>query len=230
MSRPPFNLAAVEQATAHAIECGCRVLQTHYYAPSDEEHVAQLLSWLAPAYGATVIDAGSGLGEVPRLMSLQRPDLGFLLVNLSHLQLALGPSDHGARFWRLQADCHDLSACVPDDFAQAMMFSSALCQMDAPVALAEAFRVLASGGVLLINDLVRSAEANPDLEQVLAVRAHLSATLVRSVEEAGFTIDFVLMPDGDDAHFRTMLSQTGDEALLDGISPIIIRATKRGLL
>lgn len=227
MNPPPFNLAAVEAATIQGIERGCRpVLQTHYYASEDRDHVAQLLQWLSPQEGAIVIDAGCGIGEVSRLMAQMRPDLAFLLINISPLQLSLSPED-GDQFHRLLADCHDLSAHVPDDFSQAIMYSSALCQMDAPVALAEAWRVLSEGGVLLINDMVRGAEDGGELEAALAARVLRLEALQDSVTAAGFSIDFVLLPEGIDTHFRELLQEAGQERLLEGVHPVVIRATKR---
>lgn len=230
MTAPPVNIEAIEVATVLAVSQGLRVLQTHYYADDSDAHVARLLGWLNPPAGATVIDAGSGIGEVSRLMAEARPDLGFLLINLSELQLSLGPQDDGEQFHSLNADCHDLSGSVPDDFAQAIMYSSSLCQMDAPVALAEAFRVLADDGVLLINDLSTMSEASPDLEADVGARVIHLDMLVAIISRAGFVIDFVLKPAGSDVHFREMLSQTGREHLLDGIFPIVIRAIKRGEL
>lgn len=228
MNAPPFNLAAVELATVHAIERDeSPILQTHFYAGNDRAHVTRLLQWLNPAEGALVIDAGSGIGEVSRLMAQMRPDLAFLLVNISPLQLALGPMG-GPRFHRLLADCHNLRGQVPDGFAQAIMYSSALCQMDIPVALAEAWRVLAEGGALLINDMVRTEDDTGELEAVLAARVLRLEALQDLVTGAGFVIDFVLLPEGSDAHFRSLLKQSGQEGLIAGVLPVVIRATKRG--
>ena len=227
MSRPPLNLDQIEADTLVGLSKGYAVLQTHYYGQTDAEHVWKLLEWLAPTVGATVIDAGCGVGEVSRLMAGMRSDLGFLLINVSPLQLALSPDDDGERFLKIEADCHDLSGCVPDGFAEAIMYSSALCQMDAPVALAEACRVLKDGGILLINDMATMSE-NADMERVLAARVMQASELESLVIAAGFDIDFTLKPEGSDTHFRSMLAEAGCEHMIDGVFPIVIRATKRG--
>lgn len=225
MSRPPFNLQAVEAVTPLALTSGHHVMQTHYYAETPQGHVACLLDWLNPPANAVVLDAGCGIGEVSRLMAEARPDLAFVLVNISPLQLSLCPQ--GERFLRVCADCHDMTD-IADGSVQAIMFSSALCQMDTAVALAEASRVLAPDGVMLINDMVRAGADGERIEQTLAARVLTQTDLIRFVEEAGFTIDLAMAPAGNDAHFRDLLAQAGIEDIIEGITPFVIRATKRG--
>lgn len=227
MSRPPFNLQAVEAVTPLAVSSGHHVMQTHYYADTPERHVAQLLDWMQPAAHATVLDAGCGIGEVSRLMAEARPDLGFVLVNISPFQLSLCPE--GERFLRVCADCHAMTD-IADGSVQAVMYSSALCQMDTEVALAEAHRVLDEGGVLLINDMVRTGSDGQRIEQMLAARVLTEQELIRFVEGAGFTMDFAIKPAGSDAHFRALLIDAGIEDIIEGIGPFVIRATKRGTL
>lgn len=224
MSRPPFNLQAVEAVTPLAISLGHRVMQTHYYADTPQGHVAQLMDWLSPPVNALVLDAGCGIGEVSRIMADARPDLAFVLVNISPLQLSLCPK--GDQFLHVCSDFHDMTS-IADEAVQAVMFSSALCQMDTAVALSEAHRVLAPSGVLLINDMVRSGVDGQRIEQELAARVLTQSDLINCVSDAGFTIVFAITPDGSDAHFRKLLAQDGIEDIIDGIGPFVIRATKR---
>lgn len=222
MTRPPFNLAAVERATVASMAAGLRVFQTHYYRDTEQDHVAFLLERFNLPQGALVLDAGCGIGEVSRLMADMRPDLAFVLVNISPYQLALCPK--GERFIKIRCDCHSIE--ITDGNVDAAMYSSTLCQLDEKVALAEAHRVLTDGGVLLINDMVRHADDNGALEYAVAARVLTKADLVATVEAAGFTITDIIEPRSSDAHFRAMLEAGGIAHLIDSISPIIIRATK----
>lgn len=228
MSKPPFNLAAVDSVTPSVLASGSRVLQTHFYADTPEQHVSKLLEWMSPCADALILDAGCGVGEVSRIMASMRPDLLFIMLNISRLQLSHCPPD-GERFLRVQGDCHDLSGTVQTSSVDAVMFSSALCQMDADLALAEAFRVLKPEGVLLINDMVGDGDHHL-METELAARVLASDELVRAVEHAGFQVDQSFSPEGDDSAFRALLAQAGKEGIIDGVKPFIVRAVKRGSL
>lgn len=168
MSRPPFDLVTIEAGTPIAMASGHRIFQTHRYAADDQAHVDKLLEVMAPAQSATVLDAGCGIGEVARLMAVRRPDLRFILVNLSPTQLAHCPQ--GDRFKVLCADYHNLP--LPDACVDAVMFSSALSQMDEEHALPEAFRVMRRDAVLLVNEPVRIGGDGAELENLLACRTH----------------------------------------------------------
>ena len=222
MSRPPFNLAAVEMATVHCVTAGQRVLQTHFYANDERGQVAYLLEQMQPPQGAIVLDAGCGIGEVSRLMAEMRPDLAFVLANISPYQLSLCPD--GKQFMPLLTDCHALD--INDGTIDAVMYSSALCQLDETVALAEAARVLKEGGILLINDMARERDDDGLMERALAARVLKQDELIAAVEAAGFTITSITEPEFSDAHFRELLAEGGIQHLIDGVYPIIIRATK----
>lgn len=221
--KPPFDLAVVDSATGPALEAGHRIFQTHRYAKDDAGHVAFLLEKLDPKPDAMVLDAGCGIGEVSRLMSIARPDLAFVLMNVSALQLSHCPT--GEQYLHALDDCH--ASLLTDESMDAVMFSSALCQMDIDVALAEAFRVLKDGGVLLVNDMAHLDGAPEGLEQAIAARVLRPEEWVHAVGNAGFLIDFVSNPDADDTHFSKMAEDAGILELIEGIIPIVIRAEKR---
>lgn len=224
MSAPPFNLAAVDQATRLSMEAGHRMLQTHRFDSDDAVQADFLLVMMEPPEGARILDAGCGVGEVSRLMAQSDPSLRFDLVNVSEYQLSHCPVSPA--FTKRLADCHALP--VPDDSYDVVMFNSALCQMDIEVALSEAERVLKPGGILFISDMARTAGDPDEMEVVLAARVLPANSLARMIIAAGFDITSMVSPGGDDAHFREMLKTAGAEHLLNGIIPIIFRALKKG--
>lgn len=221
--RPPFNVDVIDRYTPDVLAAGHRILQTHRYADTDEAHVAVLLEHLDPPQGAIVVDNGCGVGEVSRLMRLARPDLRFLLVNLSHVQMAACPDTDG--FLHYIGDSHSLD--LPDECVDAVMFSSALSQMDEAVALREAYRLLMPGGVLLVNEPVRMHGDGAELERLLACRTLPVDGLLAAVKAAGFQSATWAMPAYTDAHFRGLLAKDGLEHLLEGVRPMIVRAVKQ---
>jgi ubiquinone/menaquinone biosynthesis C-methylase UbiE len=222
MTRPPFSLDAVNAATADIMTRGHRVLQTHMYGSDEFNHVAYLLDIMAPPEGAIVFDAGCGIGEVSRLMSEMRPDLRFILANLSVFQLSLCPT--GAQYRPLHCDLHETG--LASGSVDVAMYSSTLCQLDHAVALDEAYRILKPGGVLFINDMERGIDDGGTMEQSLAARVLPAHALIKLVKSSGFTIDKAFMPKYNDEFFRGLLRDSGMESYLDGIKPIVIRAIK----
>ena len=224
MSAPPVNIPAIDMATREVMAMGHRIFQTHRYHSDDREQVGMLLDLLAPSFGAAVLDAGCGIGEVARLMHEARPDLVFILANLSEYQLSMCPV--GDQFIHLQGNCCALG--LPDRTVEAVMFSSSLCQMDTGPALAEAYRLLTPGGTLLINDMVRTGGDGQLMENALAARVLTHQELLAHVLAAGFQADHVMSfyPSADDSHFRGMLDVCDLGFLADHIDPILIRATK----
>lgn len=218
--RPPFNLAAVEAATDSAVAAGHRLLQTHKYGETDADHVALLLDIMAPPEDAMVLDAGCGIGEVSRLMSEVRPDLSFVLMNISMHQLTQCPV--GEQYLHALDDCH--ATLLNDASMDAVMFSSALCQMDIAVVLAEVRRVLKQGGILLVNDMVRVKGSADEMEQAIAARVLPTLALHDLIVDAGFQIDEWDEPQHDSTHFDAMLADAGLGHMVGDVKPVVIRA------
>lgn len=222
MSRPQVSVAAIDSATAAVMADGHRVLQTHMYADTEEAHVQFLLDCIAPKHSAVVLDAGCGVGRVSEIMSAVRSDLRFVLANISEYQLLQCPS--GEQYEQVLCDLHS----TPLDIASVdiVMYSSTLCQLDIPVALREARRVIRTGGTLLINDMVRDTEDAKGLEPLVGARVLYPNDLCRAVMDAGFDILSVGTPDYNDSYFRGLLGEHGD--LLTEVRPIIIVAKANG--
>lgn len=142
-------IEAINKATDLALEQGLRVMQTHYFGQSQQDHVRQLLEWMRPCPGAHIVDAGSGIGEIALFMSGIRPDLEFTLVNISDYQLGMSPT--GEQFHQVLADF--TMSGLEAESADVVMLNSALCQMPVNQALSEARRILKPGGKLFVSDL-----------------------------------------------------------------------------
>lgn len=220
---PPVNLDHIDEATRQAIASGFRILETHKYADSDIEHIRFLQRFMDLPPDAIVVDAGCGIGEVSKLLSEDRPDLMFYLVNLSRYQLSLCPI--GDQYAHFLGDFCDLP--LIDGYCDAVIFNSALCQMDIEKALSEAARILKPGGILFINDMIRWGGDGEEMELMLAARVLRMSELLDLVIHAGFKVPATLMPGADDSHFRAMLRDGGAEHLLDHILPVLIRATRK---
>lgn len=221
MSAPPVSIEQIDAGTRVVLEYGHRLFQTHRFGASDVEQIEILLAAMSAPLGAVVLDAGCGVGEASRLMAEARPDLSFVLVNLSEYQLSHCPA--GERFHRMLGDCHAMP--IADGSVGVVMYSSSLCQMDTAIALREAARVLAPGGVLLINDMIRDGGDQGLMERSIGARVLELKDLLSFVRAAGFRIDFVIEPAFDDNEFKAMIAIAGHGGMADHVRPVIIRAT-----
>lgn len=217
--KPNFNLELVNLSTKAGLERGDRIFQTHWYADTDDGQANYLLSILNPPLNAVILDNGCGIGEIDRIFSEKRPDLSFLMTNISEYQLSFCPT--GDKFLSICCDSHELK--LPSDCVDAVMLSSTLCQLDAQVALDECYRVLVDGGILLINDMVRDNN-NTELEDNLAARVVTAQKIKDHIEFSGFKIDQFLIGSGSDHKFRKLLKDS--EHWLDGVQSVIVRAIK----
>ena len=179
-----LNLDAVNRATVGALDQGIRVLQANLFAETEAAHVARLLELMNPPVGAVVLDAGCGVGEVASLMKGMRPDLSFILCNVSTMQLAECPQDMG----RVAADFNKMP--LADKSVDAVMFHYAICHsLDWVATLREARRVLRDDGVLFINDMCRDGGDNTLMAPALGVAVHYPGDVVDWALQAGFDFD-----------------------------------------
>ncbi|UFN49390.1 class I SAM-dependent methyltransferase [Roseomonas sp. OT10] len=214
----------LDAVTPYVAGLGIRVLQGNRLGATEADHVAALHRFMTLPPGATVADLGCGTGEVARILGALRPDLRFLLVNYSGAQLAMAPS--GTRFARLLADFHALP--LADGCADVALHLYSLCHGDPPSALAEAARIVRRGGSLFIYDLARERGDNAAVEMRLFARFHPVAAIAGWAEAAGWSLDGVAQPVGDDLVLRGLFPDPGEyDALMSDLRATIWRFTRR---
>jgi len=215
-------IKAIDQATDLAVSQGIRVLQTHFYG-NQEAHVLRHLEIMNPPQGARIIDAGSGVGEVARIMSKARPDLRFTMINFSQHQLDISPT--GEQFLPVLADFTDTG--LSPGLADIVMFNSSLCQMPINHALSEARRLLKPNGELFVSDL--AIDQYREINELYATFMPLK-TWQDVIVKHGFAVngEAITGTGYDIEHFR---SGFGDNELFDdklsGIQPFVSRFTKK---
>lgn len=139
--------ALVERLTLEGIAAtGSRLLQIDRFHPDDAEHIASLLCLFEMPMNATVLDVGCGVGETARLMHAVRPDLKFVLSNVSQAQLDMCPD-----FPKVLASAESLPVARGD--VDHMLVTYALGHFDLPLFAQQAMRILPTGGRLYVFDL-----------------------------------------------------------------------------
>jgi SAM-dependent methyltransferase len=216
---PDFN--QIDAQTPAALRHGVRLMQSHKYGHSDADHVATLLDFADLPYRGLVVDMGCGIGEFARLASDLRPDLHWDLVNMSSKQLEFCPK--GPQFTTFFRDAHHTG--FAEESVGAVIFTTALVQMNQARALREAYRILKPGGVLFMSEMVRVKGDNDWWRVNLHGMVPTVRELVGDVLDAGFWMtNFSSLP-ADDSQFRELLG--GDAHQLDDVQPRLLRAVKR---
>ena len=213
-----INIAAIEAATPVVMAAGVRQFQAFLTGADDAAHAARLLELMAPPVGAVVVDAGCGIGETARLMHQRRPDLRFVLVNLSAAQLDLCPTD----MERVQADFCAMP--LPDACADVVLYSYSASQCDDWRAmLGEARRVLRPGGLVFIHDLADVGGANHAAWNAAGAVVRSVDEMVRLAREAGFDVeDARLLEKGRD-QLRLLMGGEEYAAFAQGIGSCAMR-------
>ena len=214
---------AINEASRSCLARGVRILQGFRLGTTDATHIEALLSHMQPEFGSAWVDIGCGFGEPARLMLEARPDLRFDLVNDNDFQLSHVPAHLSA--WR--ADMHALPFL--DATFDGAMFLYALCHANGLLpALREAARVVRPGGRLFVFDYLRQHGDNTRTQAVLGANFFNRDELRDATRAAGWRMDRVILPPGDDAVFRTAF---GDielyEELFASLVPVIWTATRQ---
>ncbi len=180
--------ALVSEATMEMVRRGFPILQSHKLADTNAGHIATLLEYFDPPQGASVLDAGCGVGAVADMMLEMRPDLRFTLLNISPSQLALCGD-----FPKIEADFHDIP-CEDETF-DAVMFNFALGHGDLEKCIAEASRVLKPGGILFLYELT----ADPVWQDYVFERVHYRPYSVEQLRKAGTFIHRLIVEPASSA-------------------------------
>ena len=214
---------ALVDASRACLDAGVRILQGYRLADSDRAHVAELVDYMDPGYGTLWADIGCGFGEVANLMSRQRPDLGFVLLNNNDFQLTVAPN----RFLQLHADMHDIP--LPPSSVDGCMFLYSLCHAEVfGVALGEAARITRPGGHLFVFDYERVAGDDALLKDRLCARALPWGRLCNIAMTAEWDIVMHVNPCGDDALFRRLYGNDCEyDEIFRDLLPVIWKAVRR---
>jgi len=212
------NISAIETATLAVIAAGVRQFQAFLTGDDDAAHAARLLELMAPPAGAVVVDAGCGIGETARLMREQRPDLHFVLVNLSAFQLDLCPSD----MERVQADFCAMP--LPDACADVVLYSYSASQCDDWHAmLVEARRVLRPGGSVFIHDMADAGGADHGAWNAAGAIVRSVDEMVRLARESGFDVEDARLLDKGRDQLRLLMGGEEYAEFARGIRSCAIR-------
>ena len=213
-----MNIAKVDAATEYLVSVGQTVLQIHRFAGTTEAHVSRLLRWAEIPDGSLVIDLGSGVGEVARLMELENPSLDFTLVNVSQAQLNYSP-EH-----MVSHCCSFLEVPEKSGTFDAALLCFAIGHELHEAALIEAGRLLRVGGTLFIYDMVRVSGSNESMKSVEYTVLQLGELEVLA-KKNGFEVDFSLYPSDSSGYGKAILGDEFD-VVFTGTIPAVWRLIK----
>ena len=210
------DMQAIDSALPAAMAVGIKQFQG-YLTGTDEEHAAHLLELMNPPQGAMVIDAGCGIGETARLMQALRPDLRFVLINLSPAQLAMCPvgmEQHLADYCAMP---------IPDASADVVMFNYAACHCDDwPRMLQECRRVLIEGGTVFLHEPA-DAGADRALWRDIGSDIKTAAEMARLARLAGFAVEGAYLLEKQVSQFHALAPSEEADAIVEGVESCVLR-------
>ena len=211
-----INIQAISDATSSAVRLGVKQFQA-FLTGAEEEHASHLLQMMEPPARAVVIDAGCGIGETARQMHNLRPDLHFVLVNLSAEQLALCP---------VEMEQHLADYCampLPDACADIVMFNYAACHCDDwPRMLRECRRVLKAGGKVFLHE---PADVGADRALWRAIGSDIKTVdeMARAARLSGFAVESAYLLERTVSQFHTLLPAPQADAVVAGMESCVLR-------
>ena len=214
----------ITEATKLCMSAGESIFQIFRFGTTNEDHVAELLTWMNPPQGAKILDVGCGAGTVAKIMKDFRPYLSFTLLNNNPYQISLCPQDMQV----INADMHDTG--LPDNSFDVVMVNYAIGYADLNKVFTEFNRLLKDGGILFICDMIGENELTLP---VLGYRTEQVGALAEIGEKNGFVLDTWTIPAKTyPAAFEKILAlETPEGAILcrkalEGIQPVIMRFIK----
>ncbi len=218
-----MNIQQVDEATRRLVEVGVRVLSPFMLGDSEVAHVDRLLQWLRPPTGARILDAGSGTGEVARLMFARRPDLSFTLLNVSRYQLSLSPD------WARQVCASFEATGEPAGFYDLVLFSQSIEHAeDLAAVLCEAARVTRRGGCVAIFGMADRGGDMQRMRATLSSHARTVECVVDAAVAAGMVLESEAPADGWAPIGNRLVTAPDFEAAFAGVSPHFWRFTNVG--
>jgi len=145
--------ALVGRITTQLVESGSKVFQIFQHG-TEQEHASYMLELMRPYQNANILDVGCGVGEVARLMQIERPDLNFTLLNPSQAQLDMCPP----HFRKVKGKAESIP--FPDNEFDVVMACYSLGHTELDESLPELRRVLRNGGLLFVMDMAGGAMAD----------------------------------------------------------------------
>jgi SAM-dependent methyltransferase len=219
---PHGDDATVASNTVALVGLGTSVFQLQRLAPTEAGHVAALLEAFDLPPGATVLDAGCGVGGVAVHMKTARPDLDLILLNVSRAQLGMCP----AGFRTIAADFHEIP--LEPASVDVVMFLYTMGYGFLPRVLSEAARVLRPGGSVCIYDLTTEGTS----ERLIAAAGYKAHTIerIREVaEDAGLTVDRCDTPEVFFTdHFEKIAGPDFPRDVFAELRPALLRLLKVG--
>ncbi|MDP3740364.1 MAG: class I SAM-dependent methyltransferase [Hyphomonadaceae bacterium] len=212
---PYADDSMVGALTSSAVARGYSILQAHKLGPTDRLHAKVLLRYFDPPFFGRVLDAGCGVGAVAEHMSALRPDLKFVLLNVSAAQLALAPEG----LEKIHADFHDIPA--EDGEFDAAMFCYSLGHGLLDRCMAEAARVLRPGGALFIYDIAADDQAR--VIEALGYKPHHPAHVLDAAGRHGFIGSVIENLSSDVSGVIALCGREAYDAGFSGTRPVIYR-------
>lgn len=175
----------VAKYTDELISSGMRLFSFYRKDKTEATHVRKQLDCMNLPYGAKVLDCGCGVGEFARLAKEIRPDVSFVLLNISKSQLDRCPDDAE----KIQADMHSIP--VSDKTFDAVLVDYVICHSRLVEFLDEVARVLKNSGILFLHEIFADDTdvAKQFYEQLNAI-AYNPYHVLRCADKAGFVMTF----------------------------------------